>query len=205
MQQGNPFEGMVNQTDQGFTIRPIAVSLIFQINKMKNSVIKFYFLFVALLMNFAAHSQSNFSSNSIGLGVVVSDLQQSLDFYVNGIGMVKAYSFTINEDFSKRSGLSNGVPTSVTVLKLEDSPQANEWKLMSFEKKTRHPKPKYIQDDTGVQYITINVKALKPVIERLKERDVPFLGSTPIPLNEDSHFVLVQDPDGIFIELIGPI
>lgn len=132
-------------------------------------------------------------------------MERSLDFYVDGIGMVKVNSFTINEEFSKRSGLSNGMPTSVAVLKLEDSPEANEWKLMSFGKKATHPKQKFIQDDTGVQYITINVKALKPVIERLKQKNVPFLGSTPTPLNQNAHFVLVQDPDGTFIELIGPM
>ena len=172
---------------------------------MKRSVTKFSFLIAALLITFASHAQSNFSSKLIGLGVVVSDLDRSLDFYVNGIGMVKAYSFTIDEEFSKRSGLSNGVPASVTVLKLENSPDANEWKLMSFGKKATHPKQNFIQDDTGVQYITINVKALKPVIERLKEKNVPFLGSSPTPLNQKTHFVLVQDPDGTFIELIGPM
>ena len=119
--------------------------------------------------------------------------------------MVKAYDFTIGEDFSKRSGLSNGVPTDVTVLKLENSPQANEWKLMSFGKKGKGPKSDFIQDDTGVQYITINVKALKLVIERLKNQNVQMLGATPTPLNKNLHFVLVQDPDGIFIELIGPM
>jgi len=102
---------------------------------MKKAIVKFSFLVAAWLMSFASNAQSNFSSKLIGLGVVVSDLERSLDFYVNGIGMVKAYSFTINEEFSKRSGLSNGVPTAVTVLKLENSPEANEWKLMSFGKK----------------------------------------------------------------------
>lgn len=172
---------------------------------MKRSITKCIFLLTVVLMSFTSYAQSNFSSKLIGIGVVVSDLERSLDFYVNGIGMVKAYSFTINEEFSKRSGLSNGVPTAVTVLKLENSPEANEWKLMSFGKKMTDPKSEYIQDDTGVQYITINVKALKPVIERLKEMNVPFLGSTPTALNGDSQFLLVQDPDGIFIELIGPM
>ena len=172
---------------------------------MKKYVLRFSFLIAAWLVTFASYGQSNFSSKLIGLGVVVSDLERSLDFYVNGIGMVKAYSFKINEDFSKRSGLSNGVPTAVTVLKLENSPEANEWKLMSFDNKVSPPRKKFIQDDTGVQYITINVKALKPVIERLKQKNVAFLGSTPIPLNQKSHFVLVQDPDGTFIELIGPM
>lgn len=155
-------------------------------------------------MGGVAFAQSNFSSKLIGVGVVVSDLERSMDFYIKGIGMVKTGSFNLNEDFTKRSGLSNGVPFSVTVLKLENSPEANEWKLMSFGKQAAHPKQNLIQDDTGMQYITINVKALKPVIERLKELKVSFLGSTPTPLNSNLQFLLVQDPDGNFIELIGP-
>ncbi len=172
---------------------------------MKKSIAIFFSAVVVLLMSFTSFSQSNFSSKLIGLGVVVSDLDKSLDFYVNGIGMVKTGGFNINEDFAKRSGLSNAVPFSVTVLKLENSPDANEWKLMSFGKKATHPKQNYIQDDVGVQYITINVKALRPIIERLKQKNVPLLGSTPTSLNGNSQFVLVQDPDGNFIELIGPM
>jgi hypothetical protein len=122
---------------------------IYLLNFMKSSLLKIFCIATALLINHTSYSQSNFSSNLIGLGVVVSDLDRSLDFYVDGIGMVKAYNFTINEDFSKRSGLSNGVPVEVTVLKLENSPNANEWKLMSFGKEKTHPNPDYIQDGTG--------------------------------------------------------
>lgn len=172
---------------------------------MRNCFTKFCLSVVVLLMACMTYAQSNFSSKLIGLGVIVSDLEKSLDFYVNGIGMVKTGSFRINGDFSKRSGLANGDSTTVTVLKLENSPEANEWKLMSFGKKATHPKQNFIQDDVGVQYITINVKALKPIIERLKERNVPFLGSTPTQLDRNSQFLLVQDPDGTFVELIGPM
>lgn len=172
---------------------------------MKNPLLLIFGIVAGMMINFTAHSQSNFSSNLIGSGVVVSDLDRSLEFYIDGIGMVQAYTFTITEEFSKRSGLSNGVPVEVSVLKLENSPNANEWKLMSFGNEQSKSKPKYIQDGTGVQYITINVKALNPVIKRLKEKGVKLLGSTPTPLNENLHFVLVQDPDGIFIELIGPL
>jgi hypothetical protein len=76
---------------------------------------------------------------------------------------------------------------------------------MSFGKQATHPKQNFIQDDTGVQYITINVKALKPIIDRLKQKNIPLLGSTPTQLNKNSQFILVQDPDGTFIELIGPM
>jgi hypothetical protein len=181
---------------------------------MKKTLTRFSSLAVLFLMTLASYSQSpsatssntsNFTSKLIGLGVVVSDMEKSLDFYMNAIGMVKAYSFKIGSEFSKRSGLANGDSAVVTVLKLENSPEANEWKLMSFGKKATHPKQNFIQDDTGVQYITINVKALKPIIERLKQRNVPFLGSSPTPLNRNSQLLLVQDPDGTFIELIGPM
>jgi hypothetical protein len=56
-----------------------------------------------------------------------------------------------------------------------------------------------------MQYITIQVKSLKPIIERLKKQRVTFLGNTPTPLGKDTHFVLVQDPDGNFVELIGAL
>ena len=170
-----------------------------------SKILKFAFSVVVVLIASRTYSQSNFSSKLIGVGVVVSDIERSLDFYVNGIGMVKAGSFNINEDFAKRSGLSNGVPFAVTTLKLENSPEANEWKLISFGKKANHRKQKFIQDNVGMQYITINVKALKPVIERLKQKNVPFLGSTPTVLNKTSQFLFVQDPDGNFLELIGPM
>jgi len=172
---------------------------------MKTSVSTFFLFFFVLLTSSATFSQSNFTSKLIGIGVVVSDMERSLDFYVNGIGMVKTGNFTINEDFGKRSGLTGGVAVDVNILKLDNSPEASEWKLMSFGKKAAHSRPKYIQDDTGMQYITINVKALKPVIERLKKQKVEFLGSTPTALNKDVHFVFVQDPDGNFVELIGPL
>jgi catechol-2,3-dioxygenase len=175
---------------------------------------KFLFFVLALLITHQSSAQntpntpapaSNFSSKLIGLGVVVSDMEKSLDFYMNAIGMVKAYTFTIGADFSKRSGLSNGDSAIVTVLKLENSADANEWKLMTFKRKAMHPVQKFIQDDVGVQYITINVKALKPIIERLKQRNIPFLGSSPTPLNKNTQLLFIQDPDGTFIELIGPM
>lgn len=160
----------------------------------------------AIFLSTTAKAQSNFSSKLIGVGVVVSDIEKSVDFYVNGIGMIKTSGFNIAEDFAKRSGLSNGVPFAVTVLKLENSADANEWKLISIKgAKATHPKQNYIQDDVRPQYITINVKSLKQVLDRLAKMNVNLLGSTPTTLNAQSQFAFVQDPDGNFIELIGPM
>jgi len=82
---------------------------------------------------------------------------------------------------------------------------ATEWKPMSFGKPASHPKQKHLQDDTGMQYITIHVKALKPILERIKANDVKLLGETPFLMGGTTYFTLVQDPDGTFVELIGPM
>ena len=150
-------------------------------------------------------AQNEFSSGLIGVGVVTKDIQKSLDFYLNVIGMTKVGEFDVDENFGKISGLTNGIAFHVDVLKLEDSPEANQWKLMSFHKEGSHPLPKYIEDDTGMQYITIMVNSLAPFLKRIRKHQVKLLGDTPVPLNEKDHFVLVQDPDGTIIELIGPL
>ena len=150
-------------------------------------------------------AQSEFSSGLIGVGVVTLDIEKSLDFYLHVIGMTKVGEFDVDENFGKISGLTDGIAFHVDVLKLQDSPDANQWKLMSFNKDGSHPIPKYIHDDTGMQYITINVNSLEPFLKRIKKHNVKLLGDTPVPLGEKDHFVLVQDPDGTIIELIGPL
>ncbi len=150
-------------------------------------------------------AQSEFSSGLIGVGVVAKDIQKSLDFYLNVIGMTKVGEFDVDENFGKSSGLTDGIAFHVDVLKLQDSPDANQWKLMSFKREGTHPMPEYIHDDTGMQYITINVNSLQPFLKRIKKHNVKLMGETPVALGEKDHFVLVQDPDGTIIELIGPL
>ena len=159
---------------------------------------------VITLLSSKTMAQSEFSSGLIGVGVVTKDIQMSLDFYLNVIGMRKVGEFDVDSAFAKSSGLSNGVPFHVDVLKLVDAPDANQWKLMSFGKDAAHPMPTYIQDDNGMQYVTIMVNSLEPFLKRIEEHKIKLLGDTPIPLGEN-HFVLVQDPDGNIIELIGPL
>lgn len=148
--------------------------------------------------------ESDFSNPTIYVGSVVTDLEKSVNFYTNIIGMTKTGAFSVDGAKSKELGLTDGRSIDVTVLKLEDSPQATNWKLMSFGTKPGHKKPKYIHDDTGMQYITIYVNHLDPIIERIEKNNIEILSGKPSDLGGGNYFILVQDPDGIFIELIGP-
>ena len=161
---------------------------------------------LALLAGTATAGEPAFTESAIHIGVVTKDLDTSVAFYTDGIGMTKTGGFEVDAAFGKASGLTRGLPLSVTVLKLEDAPDAAQFKLMSFEKDAETPKSANIEDALGMQYITLMVSDLTPVVARIEAAKVPFLGETPVPLGDSgNHFVLVQDPDGTFIELIGPM
>ncbi len=173
---------------------------------MKN-FLKLFVLLAAWLFVMPVHAvqpPDDFAKSGISVGVVVEDLNKSLDFYINVIGMVKTGEFSVDGAKAKELGLGNGDRFDVKILKLENSEQAAEWKLMSFGKKSAHPKQSYVPDDTGMQYITIYVKSMNPILERIKKYGVKPLGKTPTMLDAERQFVSVQDPDGNFIELIGP-
>ncbi len=152
-----------------------------------------------------AASPVSFTRPVIDIGVVVTDLDRSLRFYEEVVGMRRKRSFDLDEDFGARSGLTDGRPVHIEVLELESGEHATEWKLMSFGEDTPRQENAYIHDHTGVQYITIHVAALNPILERIRAHDVELLGDTPTPLGGANHFVLIQDPDGTFVELIGPM
>lgn len=154
-------------------------------------------------MSIVTNAQTDFEQNAISIGVIVSDLEASVTFYKEIVGMKEVTGFSVTDDVAKRTGLTGGIPFDVRVLKLEDSPTASQWKLMSFKKEATHPKQQYIQDDTGMQYITIFPKNMKEVIARIKKNNIQTLGETPTKLPNGKIFILIQDPDGTFVELIG--
>jgi catechol 2,3-dioxygenase-like lactoylglutathione lyase family enzyme len=161
---------------------------------------------LALLAGTAAAGESAFTEGAIHIGVVVKDLDASVAFYTDVIGMKETGGFEVDAVFGKASGLTRGLPLSVTVLGLKDAPDAAQFKLMSFEKDAKTPKSAHIEDALGMQYVTLMVTDLTPFVARIKAAGLSLLGQTPVPLGDTGrHFVLVQDPDGTFIELIGPM
>jgi predicted enzyme related to lactoylglutathione lyase len=171
-------------------------------NFLKN--VSSFLLLIVSLSSHAAQAPDDFAKSGISIGVVVEDLQKSLDFYLNVIGMMKTGEFSVDAVKANELGLSERNRFDVTVLKLENSENAPEWKLMSFGKKATHPVQNFVPDDTGIQYITLFVKSMKPILERIQKKGIKMLGKTPSMLDSERQFVLVQDPDGTFIELIGP-
>ena len=156
-------------------------------------------LIMSLTTAVSSAEDLEFSNPLISIGVVVSDLDASVEFYTEVIGMKETGGF------ASKLGLTDNKTLNVKVLKLEDSPDAPAWKLMSFGDAAKTQRSKHIDGFTGMQYITLNVVDLTPFVKRLKKHGVKLLGETPVELPSGKHLALVQDPDGTFIELIGPL
>ena len=56
-----------------------------------------------------------------------------------------------------------------------------------------------------MRYLTFEVKSTKAIKERLQKNGFPLLGTSPVDMGDDQELFLVQDPDGVFVEIIGGI
>lgn len=153
-------------------------------------------------ITFAQESTIEFSSTTFEAVIVTNKLQETLDFYTQVVGLTKVGEFTVDKDFSKRSGLADGKSFKVTTLKLIDKSESSIIKVISFNNDFESTKGNSLNDGVGVQMLNFKVKSMEPVIERIKKNKVSFLGDTPIYYHKQKQFVLIQDPNGVLIEFM---
>lgn len=151
------------------------------------------------ILSFAAVSQSNSDISAIGL--VVSDINASETFYTNIIGMDPAGSFSLDTQWSKEAGAADNLPFSVKMFRMKGGEGTTKLKLAYFEKTKKRPKQSGVNDYAGVNYLTLNFSDLGPVLKRIEEAGIETLGWVK---RENYQLVFIRDPDGVFVELVGP-
>ncbi len=153
-------------------------------------------------------TESEFAKPTIDLGCVVSDIDASVKFYTEALGFQVSGGFEVSPEFATESGLTNNKKLEVKVLTLGEGPGATGLKLMQVEGESAKPKNEYINTSLGFSYITIVVKSTDAAMARLKKSGVKPVAQGPVTLpkeiNPDLALTIVRDPDGNFIELIGP-
>jgi catechol 2,3-dioxygenase-like lactoylglutathione lyase family enzyme len=151
-----------------------------------------------------AAGPSLYSRTTVDLGMVVSDLGRSLKFYRDDLGLVSAGSFDVTGDLARDAGLTDGKPLHVEVLALGEGETATKLKLLAFPG-AKGADSSTIDKALGVRYLTLLVKDMDAVLARMKERSIPVLAKGPVSLpGGGAAIALVRDPDGNFIEFVGP-
>lgn len=165
---------------------------------------------VATSLSVATAAEPVFSSTTIDLGTVVSDIDASVRFYTEAIGFKEVAAFDVSADIAAAAGLTADKPLSIRVLALGDSPQATKLKLMEVaDTKPRTGDVEFIHSHTGFRYLTLLVTDMEATLARLKQAGVKPLGKSPVPLPAELlppggfFLTVVRDPDGNLVELIG--
>ena len=153
----------------------------------------------------AADPASSFSKPTIDIGVVARDVEKSAKFYTETIGLKEIEGFSAPAELGKKIGLVDSHPINVRVFVTDEIEGATRIKLMSFpDAMGKLPDRSYIHSTIGINYLTLYVADMDQALARLKKADAKLLGETPVSLGGKTQLVVVRDPDGNFIELIGP-
>jgi catechol 2,3-dioxygenase-like lactoylglutathione lyase family enzyme len=153
----------------------------------------------------AADQPSKFAKPVLDLGIVVQDQARTARFLTNAIGLVEVNGFSVTPQLGRDIGLIDGHAVDVRVFVMEDVAQATRIKILSFpEAKSTKQDQKFIHSTLGISYLTLFVRDMDRMLERLKKAKVPLEGKSPVDLGDGNVLVTVRDPDGNFIELIGP-
>ncbi|HTH47837.1 MAG TPA: VOC family protein [Candidatus Limnocylindria bacterium] len=146
-----------------------------------------------------------FTKPVIDIGMVVSDIDKSVRFYTNVIGFREVPGFDVPAAMGKKIGLTDSKPVKIRVFELGEGNLATKLKLMSFpDLAVAKPERKFVHSTMGLNYLTIYVSDITQAMRQLKEGGVKLLGESPVELGGGTKLVTCQDPDGTFLELIGP-
>ena len=148
--------------------------------------------------------KAQFSRTTIDLGVVVSDVEKAAKFYTEAIGFQQVGSFDVAGHLARDTGLTDNRPFQVRVFALGSEPTATNLKIMEVpgagSKKVDN---QYISSSLGFSYLTIMVANIDKATARLARNGVAPV-KPAYQLGGNNYLILVKDPDGNIIELIGP-
>lgn len=148
--------------------------------------------------------KAEFSRTTIDLGLIVSDVDKAAQFYTEAIGFTEVGGFDVAAQMAGATGLTDNHPFKVRMFALGKEPTATNLKIMTIpgagSKKVDN---QYIGSSLGFRYLTITVADLTKAMERLKQHGVAPV-KEPYRLGGNNYLILVKDPDGNIVELIGP-
>lgn len=136
------------------------------------------------------------------MGVVVTDLEKSFDFYTNILGMEKTGTWQSSAEMSTKYGVNSGKAFDIINLKLDCDGYVLKYKLNKTEgtkqRKLKSENEYYGFEKISTRYLTINVESVDPFIDRIKSHSIKH---KIVALPDGFRVVLLHDPDGALIEI----
>jgi len=152
---------------------------------------------------------SAFSSTTIDIGMVVSNIEAARKFYTQALGFQELEGFDVPASMGADTGLTDTEAFHVYVFAPGDAPAATKLKLIQFaDAPGKKVDNAFIHSSLGVRYLTIWVADMTAALARLKKAGVKPLAKCPCELPASIaagiFLAIVRDPDGNMIELVGP-
>jgi lactoylglutathione lyase len=152
-----------------------------------------------------AADDSPFARLTVDFGIVCSDVDRSVKFYTDVIGCTEVKGFSVGGEILGDAGLTDYKPGSIRVVMLGEGKDATHIKLMKFADAPGKPADQsFIHSTIGLSYITVFVKDENAALARAAKHGVKPLNKGPADLGNGMFLAVVKDPDGNFIELVGP-
>tara|TARA_R100001086_G_C11834279_1_gene257442 strand:+ start:1135 stop:1569 length:435 start_codon:yes stop_codon:yes gene_type:complete len=135
------------------------------------------------------------------VGVVITDIDKSLDFYVNMLGF--RVSKRANESGKCIDNFLNLEHTEVTTIKMSDD-NGNILELLHFSShpdKSDNNKVRFL-NEIGCSHFALTVDNLDELYLSLNNKDIKF--NYPPQVSDDGKVKVAfcRDPDGTFIEMV---
>ena len=152
----------------------------------------------------ATQPPSLYSHSVIDIGIVCSDLERSVRFYRDSLGLSEVPSFTGAAKVTGDCGLCDYRDVPVRQFTIPGS-KGTTLKLMAFTPAPVAINQRYLESSLGLRYLTFFVDDIEAARLRLAKSGVAFLAKGPVAIPGTPLFLaVVKDPDGNFIELVGP-
>jgi len=146
-----------------------------------------------------------FSRATIDLGMVVSDVEKAVAFYTQALGFTETGRFDVSAQMAADIGLTDHQPFQVRVLAPGNESSATKLKIMQIAgADSQKVNNQYLGSSLGFRYLTVFVSDLTRAMERLRRHGVAPVKEPYRLSGGNNYLILVKDPDGNFVELIGP-
>ena len=172
---------------------------------MKKTIVSLLLL-VSCCLSPLVGEPAKFAKGIVDVGMVAEDLERTVKFYTEVVGLKEVKGFEASAEKATQFGLTDNQPAKVRVFVLGDSQDSSRLKIMAFPKRPgAKPDQKFIHSTIGISYLTLRVSDMDDALARLKKAKVKTLGKTPASLGGKMRITVFHDPDGNFVELIGPV